>query len=327
MRYKFNMESMAREKVNTHFVFPNHLNMGKYTESFLVGGQSSSTSCAGLDSSQQEELNYELIGVTVHTGAAESGHYYCFVRDRSYPQSDVWLVPLTSNIEVLEPFWSTFVFRFLFNDSEVKPFNPDNIPQECYGGQMVSKTFNQLTEKFVDYAFEKSHSAYMLFYERSVDLMRSEDKASLIQSSLSPSETFCASINTDNLQLRHDRTLFDKNYFEFLYKFNDVVTKTFPAAGDSKSSNFEFQRAKLSTTFVLETLVHSRESPSINFWLEFVNSLYSDCVDVCKWLVKHLSQNDWWLNQVLIRCPSAHIRGLFHKLIFLAISVIYNKVR
>ena len=72
--------------------------MGKYTETFLVGdnsgqrggGGSNSAASATVDSSQLEELNYELIGVTVHTGAAESGHYYCFVRDRSYPQSDVW---------------------------------------------------------------------------------------------------------------------------------------------------------------------------------------------------------------------------------------------
>ena len=111
MRYKFNMESMAREKVNTHFSFPIHINMGKYTETFLVGdntgpntpaaatgvapgGPRSTAASSTVDSSssQLEELNYELIGVTVHTGAAESGHYYCFVRDRSYPQSDVWYV-------------------------------------------------------------------------------------------------------------------------------------------------------------------------------------------------------------------------------------------
>ena len=193
---------------------------------------------------------------------------------------------------------------------------------------MVSKTFNQLTEKFVDYAFEKSHSAYMLFYERSVDLMRGEDKTSLLQSNLNPPKLFSDAINADNLQLRHDRTLFDKNYFELLYKFNDVVAKTLPTPGDSKSAvHFDLQRAKLSTTFVLETLVHSRESPSINFWLDFLSSLYSDCVEVCKWLIRHLAHNDWWLNQVLVRCSSAHIRALFQKLIFLAISTVCNKTR
>ena len=75
--------------------------MGKYTETYLVGdssrcnisaasGSAAAAASSSVDCSQQEELNYELIGVTVHTGAAESGHYYCFIRDRSYPQSDVW---------------------------------------------------------------------------------------------------------------------------------------------------------------------------------------------------------------------------------------------
>ena len=28
-------------------------------------------------------LEYELIGVTVHTGTADGGHYYAFIRDRT----------------------------------------------------------------------------------------------------------------------------------------------------------------------------------------------------------------------------------------------------
>ena len=33
-------------------------------------------------SEMEEETNYELIGVTVHTGTADGGHYYSFIRDR-----------------------------------------------------------------------------------------------------------------------------------------------------------------------------------------------------------------------------------------------------
>jgi len=39
---------------------------------------SSSTEPSDADSS----CNYELIGVTVHTGTADGGHYYSFIRDR-----------------------------------------------------------------------------------------------------------------------------------------------------------------------------------------------------------------------------------------------------
>ena len=31
---------------------------------------------------EQECYEYELIGVTVHTGTADGGHYYSFIRDK-----------------------------------------------------------------------------------------------------------------------------------------------------------------------------------------------------------------------------------------------------
>ena len=37
MRYAFNMVTMMKEKVNTHFSFPLQLNMAPYTEEFLMG--------------------------------------------------------------------------------------------------------------------------------------------------------------------------------------------------------------------------------------------------------------------------------------------------
>ena len=59
---------------------------------------------------------YQLIGVVVHTGTAEGGHYYSFILDRSPQGRDQW---------------------FLFNDAEVKPFDPAQIASECFGGEMT----------------------------------------------------------------------------------------------------------------------------------------------------------------------------------------------
>lgn len=64
-----------------------------------------------------DNYEYELIGVTVHTGTADGGHYYSFIRDRSHTaKRDKW---------------------FFFNDAEVKPFDPNQIPAECFGGEMT----------------------------------------------------------------------------------------------------------------------------------------------------------------------------------------------
>jgi ubiquitin carboxyl-terminal hydrolase 34 len=70
--------------------------------------------------SDSEDFNecyeYDLIGVTVHTGTADGGHYYSFIRDRTTSNRDKW---------------------FLFNDAEVKPFDPNQIAAECFGGEMT----------------------------------------------------------------------------------------------------------------------------------------------------------------------------------------------
>lgn len=60
-----------------------------------------------------DSYEYDLIGVTVHTGTADGGHYYSFILDRT---RDKW---------------------FLFNDAEVKPFDPKQIAAECFGGEMT----------------------------------------------------------------------------------------------------------------------------------------------------------------------------------------------
>lgn len=87
---------------------------------------------------------YQLTIVFI-IGTADGGHYYSFIKDRTAGSRDKW---------------------FLFNDAEVKPFDPNQIAAECFGGEMTSKTYDSVTDKFMDFSFEKTNSAYMLFYER-----------------------------------------------------------------------------------------------------------------------------------------------------------------
>lgn len=94
---------------------------------------------------------------------------------------------------------------FLFNDAEVKPFDPSQIAAECFGGEMTvnptnyiyqhknvnknvcllqlqSKTYDSVTEKYLDFSFEKTNSAYMLFYERRLPEHLKEKHAHLLAS-------------------------------------------------------------------------------------------------------------------------------------------------
>lgn len=135
---------MLKEKVNTHFSFPLRLSMAGYVEKQLMPQHYkgddwifSKYKCNftvfflnSLEEKQKQNedeeseiLEYDLIGVTVHTGTADGGHYYSFIKDRTVGARDKW---------------------FLFNDAEVKPFDPNQIAAECFGGEMTVSIFSSL---------------------------------------------------------------------------------------------------------------------------------------------------------------------------------------
>ena len=37
----------------------------------------------------------------------------------------------------------------------MKPFDPSQIATECFGGEMTSKTYDSVSDKFMDFSFEK----------------------------------------------------------------------------------------------------------------------------------------------------------------------------
>ena len=120
--------SNTRIKVNDAFEFPAAIDMAPYHVNWLND-----------DGTVSQPDIYELVGVLVHSGNAESGHYYSFIREQS-PNANGH----QSWVE--------------FNDADVSAFNFENIGDACYGG--LSDQTNQFAQ------FSKPYNAYMLFYRR-----------------------------------------------------------------------------------------------------------------------------------------------------------------
>lgn len=138
-RFDFNLRTLQRSKINDHFAFPTHIDMRPYTIEHLSD-----------PAKDVEEDVFELVGVLVHSGTAESGHYYSYVRERpSSKDSEAWVE---------------------FNDDVVSSWDPANLESACFGGIDFRPPFDGNT------VYDKSYSAYMLFYQRASSLRRDQDK-------------------------------------------------------------------------------------------------------------------------------------------------------
>lgn len=122
------MLTMLRSKINDEFGFSELIDMAPYTVEHL----------SHPDQPAEPDM-FELAGVLVHSGTAESGHYYSYTRERpSLGQEASWVE---------------------FNDSDVSEFDPHSIPSHCFGGVEPSRTMNSNPRV-------KPWNAYMLFYQR-----------------------------------------------------------------------------------------------------------------------------------------------------------------
>ena len=78
---------------------------------------------------------YEAVGVVVHSGGAEGGHYYSYIKNRD---NNKWLE---------------------FNDTRVKPFDLKNFAEETFGGD------GNEDDNF-DGLYARSRNAYLIIYQR-----------------------------------------------------------------------------------------------------------------------------------------------------------------
>jgi hypothetical protein len=127
----------------------------KTLEPSMMSDEEEEPTAKTTDQEMQEEqppenFEYKLVGVVIHMGTADAGHYLSYVNtNRGTQDTDKpeWL--LTDKDKWLE-----------FNDSLVKDYRFSNLEQDCFGGVGQGASIN--TDEVVDY----SRNAYTLYYEK-----------------------------------------------------------------------------------------------------------------------------------------------------------------
>ncbi|KAL6697684.1 hypothetical protein J3F84DRAFT_293406 [Trichoderma pleuroticola] len=186
-RFDFNLRTQQRSKVNDYFSFPSTIDMRPYTIDHLSNP---------TDTDQQEDM-FELVGILIHAGTAESGHYYSYIRER------------TSTVD--RPSWVEF------NDDVVTPWDPRQMAASAFGGSAGQQTSLDSGGP----VFDKTYSAYMLFYQRSSSLLAEQQAMPSIQEAITPlhidtDTPLKQHILDDNTLLLKRHCLYDPSHVEFV---------------------------------------------------------------------------------------------------------------
>lgn len=136
-RFDFNLRTLQRSKINDYFSFPPNIDLHPFTVNHL-----SNPSDSGMTDP------FELVGVLVHSGTAESGHYYSYIRERpSMAGRSPWVE---------------------FNDQNVSRWDSSQMADLTFGGNHTGTE----TEAAESSTYAKPYSAYMLFYQRASSLKK-----------------------------------------------------------------------------------------------------------------------------------------------------------
>ena len=293
-RFEFDLNTMVRSKINDSFEFPECIDMRPYTIQHL----SDSDPCTTPDV-------FQLTGVLVHNGTAESGHYYSYIKDRhefNEHNNSIW---------------------FEFNDSEVSSFDPSVIPHQCYGGTDFIGPSKELGQQI---AFQKSYSAYMLFYERVKPLQTDEEKLSSLRK-IPIARDLAIDILQDNERSVRRYCLFDGLYLSFTTK---ILRQSNALRVDNSTPDTELveqqalQLALRTYEQIASRIKDSREADDLFITIrELIQSRNS--IACAKGFLRWICDNPEPYRLILLRCPHQRIRESFANLVLTALIHIRRK--
>ena len=270
-RFDFDLTTLQRNKINDYFSFPDTIDMQPYNVEYLNDPEHNN----------DPDL-FTLVGILVHSGTAETGHYYSYIRQDQKDGSS-WLE---------------------FNDTEVNPFDPSKISDYCFGGP----EFRGGEGKF--------NSAYMLFYRRTrntPDIVPSTD--------IVMPEQLVSRITADNNLLARRYALFGPEHASFVRALISKA-KSFHAGSCSNDHTLEESVYAVALAHLDPVISRVKDVPDVESTISAITKSASTCgtcaVRVLDWFDRHKDD----VVNLLILGPFAKVRQAIGACIFQTLRVV-----
>jgi len=271
------LTTLQRNKINDHFEFPTEIDMSPYTLEQLSNPEV-----------QQESDTFELVGVLVHSGTAETGHYYSYIRLPPGSEQDAGIVK-----------WAEF------NDTEVTDFDPNRISEQCFGG-----TWEDSESRL---RYPKPNSAYMLFYRRVVLSTALETTVSASPAtdlvSIPAAPPLAARIRKENQELIRRYCLYDPAHAHFTKSFTSML-KRFSSGVCSGEHETEKEVLRISLQYVVFVAARVKGAADVEALLQLVYKITSVCTECTLFVLHWLTDADQAIltSDMLLGCPNTKAR-------------------
>jgi ubiquitin C-terminal hydrolase len=266
-----------------------------------------------------EYYRYDLVGITIHSGNANGGHYFSYIRERDGDRrsggQESGSGTSNGGVEKRAFKWCEF------NDRRVSPWSVDRLEQDCFGGEQEQTFTDAYTGKITTTKRVKFQNAFMLFYERKapVSTMSSSAAASADESKviteLATSVTSLAistasskrsegaieqksttvevveayagmpaelyeEISGQNMVEWKLRSLLDPSYAEFMQQLVGLTVE---------STEAKSELIKFGTRYMLGTLVHSGTKRGVaRDWRTKLTKAYAGSPEASEWFLRKI---------------------------------------
>ena len=304
-RFEFDLDTMQRVKVNGYCEFPMTVDFKPW--------------CKEMGRDDQYYL-FELVGVLLHSGGADSGHYTSIIKDR---KSQDW---------------------FKFDDRYVEKYGVENLAGDCFGGE------TQYAWAGSSQTYAQIKNAYMLVYERK---MIEEEKADS-NGQDSGLATIIEEVKSQNLQFFKDLLYNDPVYYDFIRNYSNLFHFTpsleyrpeFSLSSDlhqqirltklieqnpcmsslsesqilndpsfqsitlspEDETNQSFKFLKFISIIAFETYINSKNTEVLNEWISSSQNLFLNHVQAGIWVLGFLMEKKEILYEILFETKDLIIK-------------------
>ncbi|KAI9773606.1 MAG: hypothetical protein M1840_006880 [Geoglossum simile] len=289
-RFDFDLRTMQRSKINDFFEFPSTIDMKPYKVQHLSD-----------PTVPTPEDIFELVGVLVHSGTAESGHYYSFIRERPASQFS----PTSTWVE--------------FNDSDVTPFDPNTIAAQCFGGggDMYSQSKDTLSMNF-----HKTYSAYMLFYQRSSSLQAQQQMQEPLTlecpKKLAVPLELGNNIACQNEIFIRRHCLYDPYHAPFVRQMLDML-RYLNKGMCSEDHQIEKSAIWLALDHMDQVVARTKDLPDFDSMMGSIMKVICGCPECCKLALDWLSARPEAMRNMLLKNPLPRVRQEFARMVMTAL--------